>query len=224
MHSSFEIQTQVYNYVDALPKVGAREIKAGQTFVIVTMGNIRYFGVKPDRAWYRDEGDLEEMFTHVFVANPSKSMLIGYVQGSDPKIQFRKLFSTAEKDRCVFALASKKDVEFVREKFDEMDRADEWHKGFLKRSRDIHVVWNVANDPSTNPRTPSETHEGFVIEVYDGLGRMKNRSRMICTEGDPINAGNEIENMVKGYAAAYFCHDDVAKGSKFQIVYAPEID
>lgn len=115
--------------------------------------------------------------------------------------------------------ASFSTVDRLRELIAEKEKA-QYALNSVKRHRDVYVLWNTLYEEAATLQ--SRSREGFLIEIYDGMGKLKERVRMMAE--DCFEQSDKIECMVRAYAAGYFDHDDVKAGSVFRFQFVWQMD
>lgn len=212
--SAYDIKQELHSFIRALPLIKPEDMAVGDLFVDLCHGG--YDGAIPFR---------------VVSKTPT---LLRYDYYSPEALRSEKPFSSTfkslAKKNCGLYRATpeqaRKAVEFNKA----IILAEEHAKNFVKRSRDIYVVWNHACEdvgPERNSDTIYAPREGFVLEIFNGNGRQIERIRMLTEGSDGLNQHCDydvIERMIKAYAALHFDHDAVRNGAKFQIIHAPQID
>ncbi|MEI6232629.1 MAG: hypothetical protein WCT04_06230 [Planctomycetota bacterium] len=218
MKTPNQVQTEIDALVDSWPLTKLEQLKIGNTFVCASDHFTRTFG----RSSYN-------LFK---VVSKAKTLLrCGVVYGpeSDPSEVRAITYKSADRNRSLFRRATFSDFAkaevLLRARTDAFAAEERWRKNLP----DVYVLWNDAIDhlgSESKGDILHRTRSGFVLEVYDGNGKLHERVRMLADSDAGLDCAdcNAIERMVRAYAASHFNRVNIKNGSKFHIQHVPQMD
>ena len=218
MKTQNDVQKEINALVDTWPLVKLADLVISDTFVCASDQYTRTFGTSN--------------YNLFKVVSKAKTLLrCGVVFGSasEPSEVRAMTFKSADRNRSTYRRATFSDIAKAEILVRARVNADAAQERWSKNINDIYVVWNRAfenNEPESNGDISHGLREGFVLEVYDGNGKLQERVRMLsdCEAGLDCADGDAIERMVRAYVASHFNRESIRKNAKFQIQHVPEMD
>lgn len=217
MKTPLEIEREIEVLSGSLPLLPRKPIH-GDFFIIHTEGFNRIFGVSSSDL-YEVTNMTRSGFTAKVVyncASKKNDYGVGFVQERTFTNKEIKEFKRGIK-LCSTGFST---VDRLRELLAEKELAASHALNSVKRWRDVYVLWNTIYEEAATLQ--GRSREGFLIEVYDGNGKLKERVRMMAE--DCFEQSDRIEYMVRAYASGYFDHDDVKSGSVFRFQFVWQMD
>jgi hypothetical protein len=215
-----EIEKEISDYIDALASSTGRDLGIGDAFVMVIQGYRREAGVA-NTDLYRVVKSLPTQIKYQKVSPESEI--------EDPDILTLR-FSTLERGygRPVLKRANHENWLAIVAMNKKLEAARYAAERSAKNASDIYVVWNTVYE-QPDRTSPSYwfincVSEGFVLEVFDGNGKLIERVRMISENGLACWDGDVFARMARVYAAQYFSHGLIANGSVFRIQHCSQMD
>ncbi len=160
------------------------------------------------------------------------------VKKTEKYLKIRKAGVTAIETHSFKKIASKPyrwtlldnaDVKKLAEFEDAIAVAHAHQAGYTKRSMDRYVLWNYDfEDIDDKFNRSGEQREGFVIEVFDGNGKLLHRTRMMSDGGIDVlhtyGDKEQVERMAEAYAECFRNTDPCDTEAVFHVQQITEMD
>ncbi len=220
MHQTvIEIEKELHDFVKSLPAVEPSDLKVGNLFVVASKRYGYCFGVKNTALFCVTSKTKTMIKTHLYFGPEDTSVI--------PGDNFT--FKGCSRDCVVLRFAGPDDVAKAKEFQDRIVAAEFAAKRHAKSQKDVFVLWNYASESCGNAARGDIVawlREGFVLEAFDGNGRLNERVRMLADADAGMECADNgaIERMVRAYAVCHYGHENIRDGSVFRFQYVPEMD
>ncbi len=213
-----EIEEDIKAYIRTFPAVPVRDLNVGDLFVIPA----------PQYAYQnRDFGFCNNNTCRVLKKLPTQikyACAISETENCEEVIIMT--FKQAEKKFApILRRATLQCRDRIGEFLRKLEDARYAAERRVKNARDVYVIWNYDSEQidSAHEFHP-RTSEGFVLEVFNGNGKLTDRVRMMSDNGLDCADNTAIERMVRAYAAQYFNHNHVRNESVFRVQQCEQMD
>ncbi len=206
MKTPGDIQNEINAIVDSWPRVDPQKLKVGDKFVIAGTSCVRFYGHKPDAGLCIVTKKTPTLFRFNQLSLPEQSLT------------FKGCARHHTLRRC-----TKADDEKVAALMKQFTAAQVRHQLNVKFSKDRYVVWNTVYEDRGG--VPQVYREGFVLEAFDGNGKLLDRVRMLSESelsGEADGELDAVERMAVAYAEQFA--DECGVEQVFQIYKSEKID
>jgi hypothetical protein len=165
------IQSEINTLIDSLPLVKPEALLVGESFVI-SFKNYR-----------RVCGNVN--VGHWFVLSKAKTLIrFGMCGDADNTVTMTETFKGGARDHTILRRATTEDIQMIKTLMDAKSDAIMRMEHRRHHEKDCYVPWNYAYEnegPEATGDIAHKSREGFVLEVYNGNGQLRERVRMLPT-------------------------------------------